>query len=429
MKKSSLSLALIVLAGGAFAQAGHIMQGMGAVNMSMGGASTAQPIDINGAIHWNSASIAAFKNKQFSINAGTFFSAPQVTAAVPTQQGTFSGTTKDDRGVSIMPALSMVWGKKDSKHHWGVSAFGVSGFGVTFPQNSSNPINMPQSQGGFGQIKSDYMMMQVGVTYAYEISDKVSIGFQPTFNWGALQLEPNPLASPSQTLGYPKSDKASAFGAGAQVGIYYNSGKGIKLGASYKSQQYFGDFKFDNTYLNGTPAPAVNFKMNYPAILSAGFGYSNKAIDFALDYRFVNYEKTDGFEAKGWTNTASVKGFGWKNISIISAGMQYKLTEKVPVRLGYTYSSNPINSDLAFFSAPAPAIIKHGFQIGTGLQLGKHGSINATYHHGSSGGSVSGPILNPMMISSGNPYGAIPGSSVSYKMTTDLFMLGYTYQF
>jgi hypothetical protein len=58
-----LSLALIVLAGGAFAQAGHIMQGMGAVNMSMGGASTAQPIDINGAIHWNSASIAAFKKQ------------------------------------------------------------------------------------------------------------------------------------------------------------------------------------------------------------------------------------------------------------------------------------------------------------------------------------------------------------------------------
>jgi len=29
-----------------FAQAGHIMQGIGAVNMSMGGAATAQPLDI-----------------------------------------------------------------------------------------------------------------------------------------------------------------------------------------------------------------------------------------------------------------------------------------------------------------------------------------------------------------------------------------------
>ncbi|MDC9724145.1 MAG: hypothetical protein PSN34_15435 [Urechidicola sp.] len=35
----------------AFAQTGHLMQGVGAVNMSMGGAATAQPLDISGAMH------------------------------------------------------------------------------------------------------------------------------------------------------------------------------------------------------------------------------------------------------------------------------------------------------------------------------------------------------------------------------------------
>ena len=32
----------------AIAQTGHLMQGVGAVNMSMGGAATAQPLDISG---------------------------------------------------------------------------------------------------------------------------------------------------------------------------------------------------------------------------------------------------------------------------------------------------------------------------------------------------------------------------------------------
>ena len=32
-----------------YGQAGHVMQGVGAVNMSMGGAATAQPLDISGA--------------------------------------------------------------------------------------------------------------------------------------------------------------------------------------------------------------------------------------------------------------------------------------------------------------------------------------------------------------------------------------------
>jgi len=411
------------------AQTGHIMQGIGAVNMSMGGAATAQRLDINGALQWNPAAITAFDTKVFSANAGLFYSSPQLASVVPVSGGTMSGITKDAKGISVMPALAMVWGNKNSKHTLGVSAFGISGFGVTFPENNVNPISMPQSMGGFGRIQSNYQLLQVGLTWSYQLTDQLSVGLAPTFNYASLELAPNPLASPSQTLGYPVSDKATALGFGGQLGIFYNSGKGIKLGASYKTAQQFSDFNFKNTYLNNTAAPDVNFKMNYPAILSAGIGYSKTDFDLAVDYRFVDYENTAGFKAKGWTNTASVAGFGWKNISIVSAGLQYKGINKFPLRVGYTYSSNPINSELAFFSTPATAVIKNAFQFGFGYQFNKQFVLNTVYHHGSSGGSTTGPLLNPMMISSENPYGSIPGSSVSYKMTTDMVMLGINYSF
>lgn len=429
MKKLLVTAGLGMLPFLLLAQAGHIMQAIGATNTSMGGAATAQPVDISGALQWNPAAISAFDKKILSVNAGLFYSSPELSSKVPTPGEPMSGVTKDDRGVSIMPAIAMVWAKKDSKHSFGLSAFGISGFGVTFPQSSTNPINMPQSSGGFGLLQSDYQLMQVGVTYAYKLSDQLSIGIQPTFNYSSLKLLPNPLASPSQTLGYPVSNKATAFGAGAQLGIFYNSGKGIKLGASYKTKQQFGSFDFKNTYLNNTVAPNVKFKMNYPAILSAGIGYSKSNIDIALDYRFVNYEKTEGFEAKGWTNTASVAGFGWKNISIVSAGIQFKGIAKFSLRAGYTYSSNPITSELAFFSTPATAIIKNAFQFGAGYEFTSRFTLNAVYHYGSSNGATSGPLLSPMMVSSSNPYGAVPGSSVSYKMTTSMLMAGINYTF
>ncbi|MBK8300018.1 MAG: outer membrane protein transport protein [Chitinophagaceae bacterium] len=429
MKKIIIILGLGMLPVILFAQTGHLMQGIGAANMSMGGASTAQPLDINGALQWNPAAISAFDKKILSVNAGLFFSSPSLSSTVPTSEGPFTGVTKDDRGASVMPALAMVWGKKNSKHTFGISAFGISGFGVTFPESNTNAINMPQSAGGFGRIQSDYQLLQVGLTYSYKISEQFSIGFAPTFNYSSLELAPNPLSSPSTTLGYPVSDKASALGFGGQFGIFYNSGKGIKLGASYKTPQTFGSFDFNNKYLDGTTAPNVKFKMNYPAILSAGIGYSKNKIDAALDYRFVNYENTEGFKAKGWTNTASVAGFGWNNISIISAGIQYKGINKLPIRAGYTYSSNPISSELAFFSIPATAVIKNAFQFGFGYEFNTQLTLNATYHHGTSGGSTSGPLFSPMMITASNPYGAIPGSNVSYKMTTDLFMVGINYAF
>jgi long-chain fatty acid transport protein len=434
MKNILLKSCFLLFSTLAFSQAGHIMQGVGSVNMSMGGASTAQPLDISGALQWNPAAISVFDDKIIRFDIGMFFSSPELRSTAPEFDNTgtptgnsFSGTTEDDRGVSPMPALAMVWGKEDSKHTFGAFLSGISGFGVTFPENMSNPINMPQSLGGFGRIESDYMLLQGGVTYAYQLTDNLSIGINPTINYSALELLPNPTANPSMA-GYPGTDKASAIGFGGKVGLFYNSDSGFKAGVSYKSTQYFSDFEFDNTYLDNSTS-TNKFNMDYPSILSLGLGYSIADVDLALDYRMVDYENTDGFSETGWTQTASVKGFGWENMSVLSAGIQYKGIEKLPLRAGFTYSSNPINDEVAFFNIPATAIIKYAFQFGFTYKVNSNISLDALYHHGTSGGDTSGPLLNPAFIQGSNPYGAIPGSEVSYDMTTDMVMVGFAYTF
>jgi long-chain fatty acid transport protein len=443
MKTKILNFVFLLSFTTIFAQAGHIMQGVGAVNMSMGGASTGQPLDISGALQWNPAAISVFDDKIIKFDIGLFFSSPELFSTVPEFNSSgqptgnfFSGNTKDDRGVSPMPALAMVWGKEGSKHTFGASAFGISGFGVTFPESMTNPINMPQPN-GFGHIESDYMLLQIGATWAYELTDKLSFGLEPTFNSAALELAPNPLSAPDFTppngdpsdKGYPTSDKASATGFGAQFGLFYDSGIGFKAGASYKTTQKFSKLDFENTYLDGSKAPNVEFQMDYPAILSFGLGYSKGNIDLALDYRMVDYENTDGFSETGWTPAASVSGFGWENINIVSAGIQFKGIDKLPLRLGYTYSSNPIPEDVAFFNIPATAIIKNAFQFGFSYEANKNWKLDAVYHYGSSGDATKGQLLNPMFIGAGNPLGAIPGSEVSYDMTTSMIQFGVSYTF
>lgn len=453
MRTDLFKLFVLLFSSVIYAQSGHIMQGVGAVNMSMGGAATGQPLDISGALQWNPAAISAFDENILKLDVGLFFSSPELFSTVPEFDSGgmptgnfFSGNTEDDRGTSILPNVAYLWSKDDSKHTFGLSAFGISGFGVTFPESMTNPINAPQDQGGFGRIQSDYMLLQVGFTWAYELSDQFSVGIAPTFNYAALELAPNPLATPSQTLGYPIADNAGATGFGAQVGVFYDSGKGFKAGASYKSNQSFGDFEFENSYLDGSEAPEVKFQMDYPSILSFGLGYSKGDIDIALDYRMVNYENTEGFEASGWTiaesgpmqgfPTGSVNGFGWENIDIISAGIQYKGIEKLPLRLGYNYSSNPINDNLAFFSIPATAIVKNAFQFGLSFEASENFNIDAVYHYGSSGDKTAGPVLNPTPQAFGgpwdantNPLGVIPGSEVSYNMKTSMLMFGLSYTF
>ncbi len=426
----------------AMAQTGHLMQGVGAVNMSMGGAATGQPLDISGAMQWNPAALSTFSGTKLKLDVGAFFSSPEVYSTLAFPDGSvFSGSTEDDRGTSPMPALAISWGKEDSNHTFGVSAFGVSGFGVTFPENlnfpadltgtpnpnfdptaPTNPINWPQYAGGFGRVESDYMLLQVGFTWAYNFSDKFSIGLQPTFNWASLSLEPNPLAQPGPT-GYPKGD-ATATGFGGQIGLFYDSLKGFKLGASYKTPQTFSEFDFGE---------GTKFQMDYPAVYSVGLGYSKGIVDFALDYRYVDYEGTEGFKQSGWQfgsngfPTGSVNGFGWENISIVSVGLQLKAINRLPLRIGYTYSSNPIDEELTFFSVPATAIIAHAFQFGLSYEFTDNFVMDAVYHYGMSDGKTQGQLLNPMMITPDNPLGKIPGSEVAYDMTTSMIMVGLNF--
>ena len=434
MKKVLLTIVMSFTTVWMFAQAGHVMQGVGAVNMSMGGAATGQPLDITGAIHWNPAGISVFDQNELKFDLGLFFSSPELSSTVPifdpnTGQptGNFaSGTTEDDRGLSPLPALAFLWGSEDSKHTFAASAFGISGFGVTFPESMTNPINAPQSMGGFGRIESDYLMMQISGTWAYELSDNFSIGVQPNFNYASIKLIPNPTANPNP-FGYPSTDRASAVGFGAQMGVFYRSDAGFSAGASDKTQQSFGAFELENTYPNG--ATATNeLELNYPAMYSVGLGYSFSDFDLALDYRYIDYENTTGFDETGWTQTAAVKGFGWESINVVSAGVQFKGVEDLPIRVGYTYSSNPIPDEIAFFNVPATAIIENAFQVGLSYVVNDALQLDAVYHYGTSNGSTEGPLLNPMLISPNNPLGAFPGSSVSYDMTTSMIMVGVSYK-
>lgn len=435
--------AIFVLAAFALqAQTGHVLQGAGAVNFSMGGAATAMPADVLGALQWNPASITAFDRSAAALSVAYFTAAPEVFAAAPNQQGGItSGTTKDEMGASPLPTLGAVFGKEDKPLAFGVSAFGISGFGVDYPEttdftnsNNINPLLVSQQQGGFGHLNSEYQLMQLGLTAAYEVTEGLSFGLAPTFNYATLLIQPVPIAAPDQLRGYPIGDRASALGFGFQAGVFYQTEIGLNFGLSYKSTQWFQDFEIEGKYLDGSAAAVTKFNMDYPSIISAGVAYTSEIFDVALDYRLLNYENTDGFSKTGWAigsngfPTGAVAGFGWKNVNVIAAGVQLKFIEKVPIRLGYTYSSNPITEDNVFFSAAAPAVIENAVQVGFSYKIMDNFDISLAYHRGLTT-EVSGQLLNPFFITAENPLGKIPQSEIKSSMYTDVVLLGVSYAF
>ncbi len=52
-------------------------------------------------------------------------------------------------------------------------------------------------------------------------------------------------------------------------------------------------------------------------------------------------------------------GFGWRDVTAIKTGIAYAPVEKLTLRVGYNYSTQPIPDNQTYFNILAPAVVQH----------------------------------------------------------------------
>lgn len=396
------------------AQSGHVLPGVGPVDQALAGAGMAAPRDALGAVHWNPASIAMLKQSsldlsiQFLLPTGTLESTVEPGAfgfapapfppSTPLPPATVSGATDSEAGPFPIPAVGYVRKSPTSRLTYGLGAMFVGGFGVEYAASPApfdnqgnlnpavNPLLTPQRADGgfgFGAIESSFGLLQVHPTVAYKVSDQVAFGFAPTINYALLRVSPFPAAPPDPATGlYPDGPQEGAIGFGFQVGLHAESPSGWSGGLSFKSPQWFQDFEFTSEDI--TPGSTFSFNLDYPMILSAGVAWTGTdRLLLAADVHYIDFENTDGFRESGYDPaTFAVKGFGWTSILFGAIGLEYEVTEGVPVRFGYSYNENPLPDRLAFFNTPANALIQHRIAGGVGYRLSDGFTVNAAVQYG-----------------------------------------------
>ncbi len=415
------------------AQVGHTLSGVGPVDQALSGAGTANPQDILGALHWNPASITRFGTSELSLGVQLLFPTSDLNSSV--SAGAFGpmfgppmdlgGTTASEAGPFVMPALGYVKGLGESRWNYGVAAVVSGGFGTDYPMATSlagNPINTPQPPNGlgFGAIYSSFALMQLAPTAAYQITDNVSFGIAPTLNYAMLEVKPFPAAAPDDANGdgfpsYADAPNAGATGFGFQAGLLATMESGFSVGVSFKSPQNFQDFEFDGVDESGA-AKAMTFNLDYPMILSAGIGYSMDKLELAADYRYIDYANTDGFDTAGFDNTGAVTGFGWNSISVVAVGVQYQLTDRLPVRLGYSFNENPVPDEYTFFNTPANAIIQSRVSGGFSFDVSEKIGLSTGFQYGFEN-AIEGAWQHPQ-------FGSVPGTRVESTLSTLFLMFG-----
>ena len=413
---------------------GHFLHGAGPVNEAMGGADTGICLDVTGSIAWNPACTARFMGRRFEIH-GTLFapwrslsSTVNANAFGPGMPGaTLSGTTVSKRHMAVMPGFAITIHRSGSSNAYHIGMLAVSGFGVDYAQNTnfSNPILTPQAPNGFGfgQIKSDYMLVTIPIGVARQMTERLSVGFSAVPAISMLQVVPAPFSSPvtaGSTMPYYLSagNHAPAMGAGFSAGVHYAFER-VSIGASYRSPVWFRNFNWNRKDLAGG-SHALTFQMNLPQVVSIGAGLSpTKTTRIGLDARWFDYENTPGFDKVGYTSTGAVAGFGWSNIWAFGGGIQQQVAKSTKLMLGYNHSGNPVPAKYTFFNTPAPAIVQHHVSGGIIQTVGKW-DVTVTYYHAFQN-SISGQWISAQ--------GPMPGTSVTSKMSENSATFGFARSF
>lgn len=426
-------IAMFLLTGTVHGQMGHVLDAVGTVNQSMGGAGTALPLDAVGSIHWNPASIVGLRQSEFGFSAMAF--APETSLSSSIQPNTFgpgappialSGTTSSDTDISPIPSFGFV--KRDPYSPWtfGLGGYAIAGFGVDFPADPTNPILTPQPADGgfgFGPIYSEFQLMQFAPTVALQLDDGWSVGVAPTINWASLAVSPFSAASPDAAGRYNSGASADAvWGLGFQVGVFHApEDSPWSFGLSYKSPQWFQTFKINSVDSFGAPR-VMELDMDYPAIVSGGLAYHGfDRARLAFDVRYIDYEGTDGFQRAGFDPTGAVTGFGWESIWAAAVGIEFDVTSQLKWRFGYAFNESPINSDTMFFNTPSTALIQNHLSTGFTREFGDGWVLSGAFKYGVRN-SEAGRWHAP-------GFGQVPGTRVKAELATYALSFGVTKRF
>ncbi|HWR76743.1 MAG TPA: outer membrane protein transport protein [Thiobacillus sp.] len=418
-------MALAGLAGSAFATNGYFSHGYGMKAKGMAGASTASSDDAFGGAN-NPASMAFAGNR---IDLGVDLFSP-IREASRTDSAGSGGvmdpgrdfSTESDSNYFLIPEFGynrMV----NNNLALGVTVYGNGGMNTDYPGGqipanycgagapASNPLC------GQGSLGVDLMQLIVAPTAAYKIAPNHSIGISPLLGYQRFKAEGLQAFMPSSSAPDNLTNKGydDAFGYGVRVGYMGKITPAVTIGAAYASKMRFeefdkykglfaeqGDFDIPENYNLGVAwqaTPVVKLALDYQRINYSGVASVSNPLLPNLMTASANYPlDCTAFGCPGLGNDSGA-GFGWDDINVWKLGMEYKYSQKLTLRAGYSHTDSPISASNSptspdfgetSFNIIAPAVIENHVTLGLTYALASGNEVTVAYMHGFKN-DVSGP--------------------------------------
>ena len=251
---------------------------------------------------------------------------------------------------------------------------------------------------------------------SYQFTDRLAIGGGPVITTGAANFAPR--SSPEHRVRwacqrFPAATNSHPFwGAGFQLGLLYEVNDDWNVGFSYKSPVWQQRWEYNAATRGsvGASRSASGFAAGDLLVGRRVQGNAEKAL-IDVDLRYIDYANAQLFG-----QSPSSGGLGWRSVFAVATGMQYALTERLTLRGGYLFNTNPIPAPVTLFNVQAPAITQHTLSMGASFAVTENITASFAWVHAFDN-SIQGPILQ------------VPGSSVKLTAQIDSIVMGMNMTF
>jgi long-chain fatty acid transport protein len=382
---ASAATLLLSVAQPADAQTGHLRQGVGAVNTSMGGAGAATTQSLLGTFYLNPAALIGYDGTrvEFSLD----FLNPNHTLST----GSSSTQSAHDHGYLPSAAVSSPVGDRVTL---GLGAIQLGGLRTRWGG---------VLEGESFAAEAEYQVARFTPTVAFAVSDAIWLGGSLLVDWTSFRQDPLLVGAPT-AQSYPNAVGGDTeIGVGFQAGLLWNVNDFIAIGGSYASKTGVTEYVLPGTVAApGSPSygdlQPVPFTLETPAMLVGGLSMTPlPSLLLAADVRYLFYEDAAGFSFEGdspFASDGALAGFGWQNVLAFNIGAEYSVSDKLALRAGYSHADAAVTEELVSVNVTTPAILKDRASFGFGWHPTRRFRIDAGYTIGFEN-SVTGPILTP----------------------------------
>jgi long-chain fatty acid transport protein len=358
----------------ALAADGYLQNGVGARQKALGGAGVADSTDAT-AVSLNPAGLTNVGN-QTTASFSAIFQHGGYDSVDPRGFGfTLEGHHASNAQWAAVPNIAANWRVK-----WGfadavaVSVYANGGARTHYSDLDRPPQSCPPGSTGVicgGKLSLNYQQTFLSAALAKEIGPGVSIGLAPILARQTIRVDGVGLFAGGSTdaAHFSNMGTSEAWGAGVRAGLEWKIRPNLRFGIAGNSQVYMSKFGAYNGLF------ANNAVVNAPASIQTGLALDlSRDVTLLADYKHIWYKgvgavsnpSTNMNEATGSQEFGSANGpgFGLNDLDVIKLGLEWRRSEKLTLRAGYSYNNAPISPRDADLNILTLGVVQHHFTTG-----------------------------------------------------------------